>query len=477
MKKITIIRRIVRILNVLKNYLLDHSIMAESEAASCPVGVDQQVISDCVIVNDMCTVGALNSVTTEICHIPQDKFVYLVANSENQLSFVSGRNAMTSSSRLDGAHLVANGGITHGASARMNTAQVVEPDRQSQPSTFRSSLELEVAATKHMLSKQQTAISSLTDTIKSLQDEIRGNKAADAPVAGTSGINMKPKVNFFEEVSSSEMSESDEYSEDEPPTKRTKHDVSSSDRLTKLDSLFSEKSDHGPPVNASLAKSLNRGIGNDFSMRSVLDFAENYKRPDNCEFLCVPKLNEELFFEESINSRFKKNDGVLQKTQLLLTKGMIPLVQLMDKLLKKDDANHESEIFDLATDSLQLLAYTHRDISNVRRKFLKPAVAQKYKRLCSAHVPLSSYLLGDDLDKQLKSINERKRIGVQMTHEQSRKRFHERSFQQPSTSQGSYGARPSSQSFLYKQRSHRPKYKKETRTKSYNSNNYNNKSK
>ena len=139
--------------------------------------------------------------TTDICHIPQDKFVYLVANSENELSFVSGRNAMTSSSRLDGAHLVANGEITHGALG-MNTAQIVEPDRQS-----RSSLELEVAATKHMFSKQQTAISSLTDTIKSLQDEIRGKNAADAPVAGTSGINMKPKVNFFEDVSSSEMSE------------------------------------------------------------------------------------------------------------------------------------------------------------------------------------------------------------------------------------------------------------------------------
>ena len=233
------------------------------------------------------------------------------------------------------------------------------------------------------------------------------------------------------------MSESGEYSKDEPPVKLLKHDVAASDRLTKLDSLFSEKSDHGPPVNQNLAKSLNRGIGNDFSMRSVLDFAENYKRPDNCDFLCVPKLNEELFFEESINSKFKENDGVLQKTQLLLKKGMIPLVQLiMDKMLKKDDANHESDIFDLATDSLQLFAYTHRDISNVRRKLLKPAVAQKYKRLCSAYVPLSSYLLGDDLDKQLKSINEWKRIGVQMTHEQSQKRFHERSFQQPSTSQG-----------------------------------------
>ena len=172
--------------------------------------------SDGVIVNDMCTVGALNSVTTEICHIPKDKFVYLVANSD---SFVSGRNAMTSSSPLKDAHLMANGGITHGAPARMNTAQIVEPDQQSQPSTFHSSLELEVAATKHMLSKQQTAISSLTDTIKSLQDEIRGKNAAEAPVAGTSRI-LKPKVNFFEDVSSSEMSESDEYSEGEPPAKQ-----------------------------------------------------------------------------------------------------------------------------------------------------------------------------------------------------------------------------------------------------------------
>ena len=125
---------------------------------------------------------------------------------------------------------------------------------------------------------------------------------------------MKPKVNFFENISSSELSESDEYSEEEPPAKQSKHDVASSNRLTKLDSLFSEKMDHGPPVNQNLAKSLNRGIGNDFSMRSVLDFAENHKRPDNCDFLCVPKLNEELFFEETINSKFKKNDSLTEDT-------------------------------------------------------------------------------------------------------------------------------------------------------------------
>ena len=199
-----------------------------------------------------------------------------------------------------------------------------------------------------------------------------------------------------------------EYEEiDEPPSKQVRIDGSSSEnrsiegksKLSKLEKLFNDKSDQGPKVNESLAKSLNRGIGNNFSIKSAIEFTENYKSPENCDFLRVPKLNEELFFEDSIASRFKKNDSVLQKTQMLLTKGMTPLVQLMDKLLEKEDEN--SEIFYLATDSLQLLAYTHRDISDVRRKFLKLAVAKKYKRFCSANVPLTAYLLGDDLDKQL----------------------------------------------------------------------------
>ena len=103
---------------------------------------------------------------------------------------------------------------------------------------------------------------------------------------------------------------------------------------------------------------------------------------------------------------------MLQKTQKLLTKGIIPLIQLMNKALKEEE---HSEMFDLATDSLQLLAYTHRDISNIRRKFLKPAVTQKYKRLCSSKIPLTANLLGDDLDKQLKAINDQKKIGVKVT--------------------------------------------------------------
>ena len=90
---------------------------------------------------------------------------------------------------------------------------------------------------------------------------------------------MKPKVNFFYDISSSELRESDAYSEDEPLAKQSKHDIAASNRLNKLDSL-NWKLDHGPQVNQNLAKSLNRGIANVFCMCSLLGFADNYKPPD-----------------------------------------------------------------------------------------------------------------------------------------------------------------------------------------------------
>ena len=86
-------------------------------------------------------------------------------------------------------------------------------------------------------------------------------------------------------------------------------------------------------MNENLAKTVNTGISHNFSIKTALEFGDNYKSPENCEFLHVPKLNEELYFKESIATRYKKSDGMLQKTQMLLTKGMIPLIQLMDKLL------------------------------------------------------------------------------------------------------------------------------------------------
>ncbi|MCG8048880.1 MAG: hypothetical protein N0E48_25305 [Candidatus Thiodiazotropha endolucinida] len=107
----------------------------------------------------------------------------------------------------------------------------------------------------------------------------------------------------------SESSDSDDESEEnesgnEPPLKQSRSDKSclevcssegNSAKLSKLDKLFSNKSEQGPKINENLAKSLNRGISNNFEIKSALEYGDIYKIPENCEYLHVPKLNEELF--------------------------------------------------------------------------------------------------------------------------------------------------------------------------------------
>ena len=437
----------------------------------------------------MSTVGAMPTVTSELFHVPSDNVVFLVANSGNELSFSS--SSVTSqpdigfSSRFSGAHCsphvdrfshVASPGRGASSSWRINPwrDQSVE-----QAQTFTSTLEMQVAEQRQILSQQQVTLSSLTETLRSIQDDLKRKKEVRPSSGKTGNVNTKTKVDrflptpeMFNDDSDCESSESEGEGNDddtldepldEPPSKKGKltdsAEKSSNDsrsKLSKLKTMFTDTIEHGPKVEENLANMVNKDISANFNIKTALEYGDNFKPPENCEFLRVPKLNEELFFEESIATQYKKNDGILQKTQQLLTKGMIPLVQLMDKALKNEE---DSDIFYLATDSLQLLAYTHRDISNVRRKFLKPAVAQKYKRLCSSNIPLTASLLGDDLDKQLKAINDQKKIVVKVTIEPTRKCQYDRDFQHPSTStshQGNYGARSNSQSFLYRQRGNNP---------------------
>lgn len=152
--------------------------MADSDSG--PVGTEQNVVEDGVF--DMSTVGAMNTsvrnqIVTEISHVRVDKYVYLLSNqSGNELSFVSSQPVTSLqnsglSPRLAGPHLADHavrsphmGALSAGSSWRMNTAQLERP-------TYRSTLEMEIAETKQMLSQQQLAISSLTETLKSIQTE------------------------------------------------------------------------------------------------------------------------------------------------------------------------------------------------------------------------------------------------------------------------------------------------------------------
>ena len=65
--------------------------------------------------------------------------------------------------------------------------------------------------------------------------------------------------------------------------------------------------------------------------------AEGFKRPQNCENLIVPEVNVEVC--KKMSSRAKSRDLNFQKVQLHLTKGLIPIVQCLQLLLKLEEGS------------------------------------------------------------------------------------------------------------------------------------------
>lgn len=172
-------------------------------------------------------------------------------------------------------------------------------------------------------------------------------------------------------------------------------------------------------VDETLATVVNSGVRAKIDRKVAKELCEKYQRPENCEALKVPKLNKELWTTGALGKFSKERDKMIQTAQRYLNHGLMPLVQLMEDLLK--DENSE-ERFKLARDSFQMLAYAHRDISNVRRQILKSNVSEKYKQLCNDSTPITENLLGDDLEKQIKTLDEMRKVGKDISKGKGEKR-------------------------------------------------------
>ncbi|MEW8542094.1 MAG: hypothetical protein AB2693_01045 [Candidatus Thiodiazotropha sp.] len=190
--------------------------------------------------------------------------------------------------------------------------------------------------------------------------------------------------------------------------------------LQELGKEFEKAEALGPKVDETLSNVVDSGIRLMIDRNLAKELCNKYKRPENCKALVVPKINKELWNTTSLAKTSKEQDRMYQTAQKYLNQGLIPLVQLIENLLKDKDAQNN---FRLARDSLQLMAYAHRDLSNLRRQKLKAVVADKYKPLCNDSTPLTDNLLGDDLEKQIKTLDEMRKVAKDLTkHSRGEKR-------------------------------------------------------
>ena len=97
----------------------------------------------------------------------------------------------------------------------------------------------------------------------------------------------------------------------------------------KLPSVYEETESFGPQVPEAIAQRVNDACSKKAMDSKLKDLYEKYRTPANCKYLCVPKVNLELWRDLSKESKSK--DLGLQELQEGIVKASQPIIQLFDE--------------------------------------------------------------------------------------------------------------------------------------------------
>lgn len=135
------------------------------------------------------------------------------------------------------------------------------------------------------------------------------------------------------EYTSDEDDDETDSDEDEVPNDTSTKDTDSVDNANVLEILkkfINSDEKVGPEISASLAKLVNSGLRATTSHDKVLELSKKYDKPGNVESARV-----NLGIWKQLTDRTKDIDVKLQKIQNLVAKSAVPLLYLLDLLMKK----------------------------------------------------------------------------------------------------------------------------------------------
>ena len=160
---------------------------------------------------------------------------------------------------------------------------------------------------------------------------------------------------------------------------------------------------------AAIAQRVNDAVSKKPLETNFKELQDKCKSSQNCNFLCVPKVNLELWHNLP---RSTKTSWSLRNTE---KSGQIssPMILLLDTVLKlqvEQTSIDSSQILPLIADAVTLLGHASYNTSLKRREFLKPDIALAYQSVCSKSNPVTTTLFGEELPKHIKEIGEVNKI-------------------------------------------------------------------
>ena len=187
--------------------------------------------------------------------------------------------------------------------------------------------------------------------------------------------------------------------------------------FTQLQSDYVQEDKTDVNIHDDVATTINKMLQSPANDEAIKTRVERHVRPENCEFMQVPKLNPEVW--NGLPGIVRGDDASLQGIEENVIRSTIPIAKVINTLFDIHNNDRDANELDLASlikdlsDSVAFSGDAHFDILKMRKAKIKPSLPKDMQKLCSTNVDSSATLLfGENLGQTLKTIQDANKLSM-----------------------------------------------------------------
>ncbi|CAG7719349.1 unnamed protein product, partial [Allacma fusca] len=163
--------------------------------------------------------------------------------------------------------------------------------------------------------------------------------------------------------------------------------------------------DYGNVLSEKVAESFGRIPSQSVTEQALERLRKDYKVPENCKLLSVPKVNTLMWAK--LDKVPRATDVKLQNLQLSVTRGLVANSRIADLLYKNSAQIPRSvlkELMRFTMDSATSMGMAVRDINARRKAAIKSCIKDDVAGICDTKTVPGEWLFGDNVEQDVRVV-------------------------------------------------------------------------
>ena len=252
-----------------------------------------------------------------------------------------------------------------------------------------------------VLTNMSQAITATSESLQHSQSQSLSNRVDSAP---------KRKITDSQRESGQESDSESQLTSTAAGPETKKRSTDEDPLLDEISKTLDETEKTSSKIAPKLANIINKRWLNKLTDDHLKEKQNRYFRPENCESIIMPKVNPKIW--SKLDRVTRGRDLQLCPLQSALTKVGHITEETTNTLLTAEPSKLDIDtLVPMNADVIALLGHISFELSQRRRDAIRPHLHREFSTLCASHVPITSFLFGDELQTQINHIRTSKKIG------------------------------------------------------------------